>query len=245
MIHGDSREMAIVASGEAALVLTDPPYFPADLELQLFQPRRSQLDPEPIWNRLVEFANSLSDVYREIARVVGNTGIAAIEIKDIRYGEFLLPLSAVHQKIAMDAGLWMRSRIWIDPATRNPKHAPKFRSSPNVGSFRTYDCGQVLIFGSKAFESRPGRLLDPDLLSPHELLSPSWRVAVAQKFRTHQHQSPPEMIRRLIKLYTMPGELVVDPFAGSSQTLRIASELGRRAVGYEIDAVRASGVLGT
>ena len=85
--------MAIVASGEAALVLTDPPYFPADLELQLFQPRRSQLDPEPIWNRLVEFANSLSDVYREIARVVGNTGIAAIEIKDIRYGEFLLQLS--------------------------------------------------------------------------------------------------------------------------------------------------------
>ena len=66
-------------------------------------------------------------------------------------------------------------------------------------------------------------------------MDPRWRVAVAGKNRTHPHQSPPEMIRRLIMLFTTPGELVVDPFAGSAQTLRMASELGRRAIGYEID----------
>lgn len=238
LICGDSRDMALVGSGEAALVSTSPPYFPPDVEAMLFLFRRNQSQPRIVWERLVEFAESLAPVYQEIARVVGNTGIVALEIKDIRYGDYLLPLAAVHARLAMSAGLWMRSRIWIEVSNRNPHHAPKFECEPDVGSFRTFDCGQLLIFAAKSFDARPGRALDADLLAPRELIEPRWRVAAAQFERTHPHQSPPELIRRLIKLYTTPGELVVDPFAGSAQTLRIAASLGRRAVGYEIDPAR-------
>ncbi len=238
LICGDSCDMAIVGSGEAALVSTSPPYFPPDVESMLFRPRRDQSEPRVVWDRLVEFAESLTPVYREIARVAGSTGIIAIEIKDIRYGDYLLPLVAIHERLAMSVGLWMRSRIWIDVANRNPNHAPRFVREPDVGSFRTFDCGQLLIFAAKSFDARPRRTLDADLPVPYELVEPRWRVAAAQVDRTHPHQSPPEMIRRLIKLYTTRGELVVDPFAGSAQTLRIAAELGRRAVGYEIDPSR-------
>jgi len=44
---------------------------------------------------------------------------------------------------------------------------------------------------------------------------------------------------RIIERWTKPGELVVDPFAGSGTTLEAARLLGRRAVGFEIDGERA------
>ena len=38
---------------------------------------------------------------------------------------------------------------------------------------------------------------------------------------------------RAIRLSTWPGELVVDPFAGSGTTMRAAEELGRPALGFD------------
>jgi hypothetical protein len=43
-----------------------------------------------------------------------------------------------------------------------------------------------------------------------------------------------EVIRRLIKLYTNPGDLVMDPFMGIGSTAVVAIELGRHAVGFEL-----------
>ena len=37
-----------------------------------------------------------------------------------------------------------------------------------------------------------------------------------------------------IKLFTKPGDLVLDPFAGSGTTVHVARELGRNAIGIEI-----------
>jgi tRNA G10 N-methylase Trm11 len=39
----------------------------------------------------------------------------------------------------------------------------------------------------------------------------------------------------LIKLYTFVGETVLDPFLGSGTTTKVAKELGRNSIGYEID----------
>src|SRR5881398_162103 len=46
---------------------------------------------------------------------------------------------------------------------------------------------------------------------------------------------PDEIPSRLIKLFTFAGETVFDPFLGSGTTLKVARELGRKGVGYEID----------
>ena len=50
----------------------------------------------------------------------------------------------------------------------------------------------------------------------------------------HPAPFPVELPRRLIELYTYPGDLVVDPFAGSGTTGVAAIQTGRRFAGYEI-----------
>jgi DNA modification methylase len=60
----------------------------------------------------------------------------------------------------------------------------------------------------------------------------------ARSGRIHEHQTPPELVRRLVSLLTVPNDLVADPFAGSGQVLRIARDLGRRSVGSECDQRR-------
>lgn len=43
-----------------------------------------------------------------------------------------------------------------------------------------------------------------------------------------------DVIRRCVKLYTNPGELVLDPFMGIGSTAFVALEQGRRAAGFEL-----------
>jgi hypothetical protein len=46
---------------------------------------------------------------------------------------------------------------------------------------------------------------------------------------------PEELPRRLIKMFTFVGDTVLDPFLGSGTTVKAALDLGRNAVGYEIN----------
>ena len=51
----------------------------------------------------------------------------------------------------------------------------------------------------------------------------------------HPTQKPEALIRDLIGLFSAPGDLVLDPFAGSGTTLVAAKNLNRRAIGIEIE----------
>lgn len=53
--------------------------------------------------------------------------------------------------------------------------------------------------------------------------------------RIHPTQKPVAVLKRLIEIFTDPGEVVIDPCCGSGTTLRAARELGRDAYGFEID----------
>lgn len=51
----------------------------------------------------------------------------------------------------------------------------------------------------------------------------------------HPTQKPLRLISRVVQLHSNAGDLIVDPFMGSGTTLRAAKDLGRRAIGIEID----------
>ena len=54
--------------------------------------------------------------------------------------------------------------------------------------------------------------------------------------KIHPTQKPVAVLRRLIEIFTDPGDVVIDPCAGSGSTLRAAYECGRNSYGFEVSA---------
>ena len=52
--------------------------------------------------------------------------------------------------------------------------------------------------------------------------------------KIHPTQKPVKLLKRLIEIFTDPGDVVIDPCAGSGSTLRACMETGRRGYGFEI-----------
>lgn len=52
--------------------------------------------------------------------------------------------------------------------------------------------------------------------------------------KVHPTQKPVPLLERLIEIFTDPNDVIIDPCAGSGSTLLAASNLGRRAYGFEI-----------
>lgn len=62
-----------------------------------------------------------------------------------------------------------------------------------------------------------------------------WEVDRASTNNLHPTQKPIDLMLRIIRNGSDPGDIVLDPFAGSGTTLRAAKDIGRRAIGIEID----------
>lgn len=53
--------------------------------------------------------------------------------------------------------------------------------------------------------------------------------------KIHPTQKPIGVLKRLIEIFTDPGDVVIDPVAGSGTTLRAAYETCRNSYGFEVD----------
>jgi site-specific DNA-methyltransferase (adenine-specific) len=58
----------------------------------------------------------------------------------------------------------------------------------------------------------------------------------------HGCQMPEQLLARIIKACSNPGDLMLEPFAGSGTTLIVAKKLGRRFVGFELSESYAAKV---
>jgi site-specific DNA-methyltransferase (adenine-specific) len=76
----------------------------------------------------------------------------------------------------------------------------------------------------------------PDGFQAHEDTWYFSRVCGTFKERAGWHgcQMPEQLLGRIIRACSKPGEIVLDPFAGSGTTLVVAKKLGRRYIGFEI-----------
>lgn len=62
-----------------------------------------------------------------------------------------------------------------------------------------------------------------------------WRRDSSKEYpKIHPTQKPIGVLKKLIEIFTDPGDVVIDPVAGRGSTLRAAYELGRSAYGFEV-----------
>lgn len=65
----------------------------------------------------------------------------------------------------------------------------------------------------------------------------AYDVLISESMEKHSHewQQSESGVKGLIEVFTKPGELVVDPFAGSGTFLKVAKDMDRNGIGAEIE----------
>ncbi len=135
----------------------------------------------------------------------------------------------------------------------NRSHAHLFHFVCNPKSF-TFNADAIrvpsareLVYGDRRANPK-GRLPDDTwILRPQDLPSgfttneDTWyfpRVCGTFKERSGWHgcQMPEQLLGRIIRSSSKPGDLVIDPFAGSGTTLAVAKKLNRSYLGFELSS---------
>lgn len=82
----------------------------------------------------------------------------------------------------------------------------------------------------------------PVRLIPHRWMG-MLKESEQRERRVHPTQKPIALMRAIIEFWTTPGDLVLDPYAGSGSTVIAAIESGRRAIGIEIEPQYADAIV--
>ena len=92
--------------------------------------------------------------------------------------------------------------------------------------------GRLLMTGDTAY-----LFGDPPPVRPGARVIPGKCFDADSKGKTPGHPCPRKLkhAKWLVNWWTVPGEEVVDPFMGSGTTLVAAKDLGRRAIGIEVE----------
>ncbi len=62
-----------------------------------------------------------------------------------------------------------------------------------------------------------------------------WEIKAERHITTHPTEKPETLLERIVQLASEPGDVVIDPFAGSGTTGVVAQRLQRNFLGFEID----------
>lgn len=136
-----------------------------------------------------------------------------------------------HQGLAA-SGLRFRDWVVWDQVGHDQPTAWGSYLSPNTPNLRGRS-ELVLLFFKESWAR--GRVERNDISARDwpELTRNVWRLPCAPRGE-HPCPFPPELPRRAILLSTWPGDLVADVFCGSGTTLRVARDLGRAAIGFDL-----------
>lgn len=170
--------------------------------------------------------------------------------------EYAAELKVASREIGFTCRSWV---IWYytfgvnckNKFTRSHAHLFQFVKDPkkftfNIKAIRVPSARQLVYADSRA--NPDGRLPDDTwILRPQDCVDgftpdeDTWyfpRVNGTFKERAGYHgcQMPEQLLGRIIRASSNPGELVVDPFSGSASTLVVARKLDRRCLGFDISA---------
>lgn len=239
IIIGDSRSMIEVEDKSIDLIVTSPPYWHL----------KDYGVPNQIGygQTLHQYLKDLYLVWKECFRVLRDGGRLCINIGDqfargIIYGRYkIIPIHSEIisqcEKIGFD---FMGSIIWQKKTTMNTTGGANI-----MGSFPYPPNGIVEIdYEYIHIFKKPGKakkvlkeIKEASKLSKEEwkdYFSGHWSFGGVKQI-DHEAMFPDELPKRLIKMFSFIQDTILDPFLGSGTTLKVALELNRNAIGYEIN----------
>ncbi len=228
--------------GSVDLVFADPP-FNIGYEYDVYDDQRTTSD-------YLEFCEAW---IKEVYKALKPDGTFWLAIGD----EYAAELKVLSQQLGFHSRSWV---IWyytfgVNCArgfSRSHTHLFHFVKDPDEFTFngenpavRVASARQLVYADARA--STKGRLPDNTwILRPQDVPPPgfapshdTWffsRVAGTFKEREGFHgcQMPEQLLGRIVRISSNPGDLVVDPFGGSGTTLAVAKKLGRQWMGFEL-----------
>jgi site-specific DNA-methyltransferase (adenine-specific) len=241
LVQGDCIEgLASLDPGSVDLVFADPP-FNIGYDYDIYEDRK-EADDYLAWTR---------KWVEGVQRVLKPDGTFWLAIGD----DFAAELKVLVQR---DLGFSCRSWvIWYytfgvnctKKFSRSHTHLFHFVKNPkrftfNADAIRVPSARQLVYADGRA--NAKGRLPDDTwILRPQDVANGftpeqgTWyfpRVCGTFKERAGFHgcQMPEQLLARIIRVSSNPGDLVLDPFAGSGSTLIVAKKLERDWLGFEL-----------
>lgn len=263
IIFGSSQQMLELADSSVHLMVTSPPYPMIQMWDKLFadaDPKIAtlwqNLEKNPQEETVAEIYEAmhqnLAKVWSETYRVLVDGGIACINIGDATRsvnGKFrLFPNhSKIIEHCEQTGFTTLPYILWKKPTTK-PQYKGKgaFLGSgflpPNA--YVTLDCEFILIFRKGKLRHFPPH--DPNRYDSaitkkqrDQYFTQIWTVTgtrqTASQLERRTAAYPDEIAERLIKMFSVKGDTVLDPFLGSGTTTKVAMQNERNSIGYETD----------
>ena len=226
VIHNaDARDMSHLDDESVQLIITSPPY----------NVGKDYEDHSDSMN-LDEYLDMLAKVWDECHRVLWDGGRIAVNVANT-WRKPYLPLHAFIISQLLDRGFLMRGEVIWDKGVSRVSTAWGSWMSPSNPTLRDVH-EYIMIFSKGSWRTRPRVPGTAGDISSKEFLE--WTKSIwsfpgqSAKAVGHPAPFPVELPTRLIKLYSYPGDIILDPFMGSGTTAVAAAALGRHFVGYEI-----------
>ena len=256
IIFGDAKELKELKNESVDLMITSPPYPMIQMWDEIFgkqNPEITKALKEENGERAFELMNKeLDKVWREVYRVLKIGGIACINIGDATRsikGKFQIYTN--HARIlnyCLSLGFHALPEILWVKETNKPD---KFMGSGMlpVGAYVTLEHEHILILrknDKREFnkpEQKDNRQRSAFFWEERNMwFSDRWKDinGVFQKLnhsklRERSGAYPIELTYRLINMFSIQGDVVLDPFLGTGTTTLGAMASGRSSIGYEID----------
>lgn len=227
IFFNSSVNMGRLDEGSVDLVVTSPPYPMVEM-----------------WDTFGDYDDQhemILDVIRECWRVLREGGIMCINIGDAtRSVDGSFKLFPNHAEIMVGArGVGFDTLIpiqWFKPTNKPNSFLGSGFHPPNC--YVTQDTEYILVFrkGEKRSIGEDKRLWNASQFMKSERdtwFSQQWDVRGANQ--EGRAQFPAKIPYRLIRMFSVLGDTVLDPFAGTGTTLEVGRSLGRSVIGYEIN----------
>ena len=229
----DSQSMQEIDNGTVDLIVTSPPYW----SLKDYG-HQAQIG---YGQTLHQYLKSLYNVFSESYRVLTSGGRLCVNIGDILAN---VDEKGFRQVIPLHAEiLTMCDRIGFNHLGMiiwNKINDPFF-----LGTYPYPQSGVLMVsYEYVMIFQKPGKFkhVSQEVKESSKLTKSEWYTFFSSVWnvngtvqRDHPAMFPDEIPRRLIRMYSYVGDVVLDPFVGSGTTMAVANAWGRNAIGYEIN----------